>query len=158
MHAEQVSSLISDSGVTRYRLIADVWDVFSNAVEPYWYFPQGVFVEQFDSLFNNIGYIQADTAYYFEKKELWQVIGNVHIQNLEGDKFDTSELFWDRKAPPNSLTSIYTDSMIRIDQGEDLVIISKGLKANQSMTDFVMYDFYMEKFVQDEESKKDSIN
>jgi len=99
IHGENIYSLISDSGITRYALKAKVWDMYSNDVEPYWFFPEGIYLEKFDSLFHVEGYIQADTAYFFEKKELWQLIGNVHCQNLLGDKFDTSELFWNQKEP-----------------------------------------------------------
>ena len=52
LRTTDVSSLISDSGITRYRMNAKEWLVFGKAKEPYSYFPQGVSVEKFDSLFN----------------------------------------------------------------------------------------------------------
>ena len=145
VHSEDVSSLISDSGVTRYRLLAKIWDIYSNDTAPYWFFPEGIYLEQFDSLFNVEGYIEADTAYYYEKKKLWHIIGNVHIQNLEGWKFNTEELFWDDNEPPNSINSIYTDKLVTIDKndGEGL-IVSNGIKSNQSMTNYRFYGNSME--------------
>ena len=46
-----VMTLISDSGVTRYRINAPEWLMYENAQEPYWYFPRGLHVEKFDSVF-----------------------------------------------------------------------------------------------------------
>lgn len=46
-----VTTLISDSGITRYRIKAKEWLMFENAKEPYWLFPQGIYVEKFDENF-----------------------------------------------------------------------------------------------------------
>jgi hypothetical protein len=110
---EDVLSLISDSGITRYRLKAKVWEVYT-LPEDYWYFPEKIYVEQFDSLLHVNGSIEADTAYYFAKKELWQLVGNVVVKNLEGTTFETSELFWDQKAPSGSRNAIYTNKLAKI--------------------------------------------
>ena len=48
MKATDVVSLISDSGVTRYRLNAKDWLVYGKAEDPYWFFPSGIYVEKFD--------------------------------------------------------------------------------------------------------------
>ena len=65
LRTTDVSSLISDSGITRYRMNAKEWLVFGKAKEPYSYFPQGVYVEKFDSLFN----VEASVkAYYLAGK------------------------------------------------------------------------------------------
>jgi len=145
MHGEEISSLISDSGITRYRLQAKVWDIYSSDTGAYWHFPQGFYVEQFDSVFNVEGFIQADTAYYFERIKLWRLVGNVHTQNLLGWKFDTSELFWNQMEPAYSLNSIYTDSIVRIDKNDgEKIVVSHGMKSNQSMTHYTLYKSYME--------------
>lgn len=41
MKATDVSSLISDSGITRYRLKAKEWQIYGKAAEPHWYFLRG---------------------------------------------------------------------------------------------------------------------
>jgi Protein of unknown function (DUF1239). len=159
VHSVDVVSLISDSGVTRYRFLSKIWDMYSNDTAPYWYFPEGIYLEQFDSIFNVKGYIKADTAYYYQKEQLWHVIGNVHIQNLEGWKFNTSELYWNESEPPHSINAIYTDSIVTIDKndGEGL-IVSYGIKSNQSMTKYRFYGNSMEFIVNEEvASPNDSI-
>lgn len=153
IHAEGISSLISDSGITRYRLQTEVWNMYEGS-EPYWHFPEGIYLEQFDSLFNVIGNIKADTAYFFEKPELWQLIGNVFIQNLEGHTFETSELFWSQKEPASSRNSIYTDQYIRIDQG-DRIITGEGLRSNQSMSSYYIVNVSAEAWINEKsESEK----
>lgn len=138
IYSEDVTSLISDSGVTRYRVKAARWEIYSNAAEPYSFFPEGIYMERFDSIFEVDFSIKADTAYYFENKELWQAIGNVFVVNLAGDTFETSELFFDLKADPNSTGAIYTDKFFKLNQ-QGTVSTGFGMKSNISLTYIVTY-------------------
>ena len=134
MKATQVNTLISDSGITRYRIEAAEWIVFGKAKEPYWYFPEGIYVEKFDTLFHSEASIKADTAYYFDKKGLWLLIGNVEVESLQGEQFDTSELFWDQKKE-----KVYSDKYIRIQQKEQ-IITGVGFESNQNMTRYKIFN------------------
>lgn len=134
MKASDVSSLISDSGITRYRLKAKEWMIFDKAAEPYWYFPKGIYVEKFDTLFHAEASIQADTAYYYDKKGLWKLIGNVEIESLQGEHFETSLLFWNQKEE-----KVYSDKYIRIEQ-EDKIITGIGFESNQDMTQYKIFN------------------
>lgn len=156
-HAEEISMLISDSGITRYRMNADIWDVFSNAKDPFWHFPEGIYIEQFDSLFNTDASIKADTAYFYSDKELWHLIGNVFVTNHEGHKFETEELFWDRKEPANSMNSIHTDKPVKIDQNGDVLYSRYGMRANQRMTILEFKKSSAEFFLEEKPSSPDSI-
>jgi hypothetical protein len=159
-HGENILSLISDSGITRYRLETQVWDIYSNDTNPYWHFPEGVYMEQFDSVYAVVGSIKADTAYFFEKKELWRLIGNVHIHNRLGWEFETAELFWNRKEPPYSLKSVYTDSVVRIDKNNgERTVVSQGMKSNQDLSRYILYKSYMEAVIDENDtvSKNDSL-
>ncbi|KAA6304997.1 hypothetical protein EZS27_043353, partial [termite gut metagenome] len=91
-----LTSLVSDSGITRYRIEAGEWLVYDKKKPSYWAFEKGVYLEQFDSLFNIDASVKADTAYYYDRKKLWKLIGHVNIQNLKGEKFDTELLYWDQ--------------------------------------------------------------
>lgn len=128
MRTTDVSTLISDSGITRYRADTKEWLVFGKAKEPYSYFPEGIYLEKFDTLFQPEATVKADTAYYYEKKELWKLVGNVEIKNLEGEFFETSLLFWDQKEG-----RFYSDRYIRIEQ-KDQVLTGIGFESNNSMT------------------------
>ena len=96
METKGVSTLISDSGIIRYRLQAEDWRVFDKKKPPYWAFEEGVYLETFDTLFQMEANIKADTAYYYEKQKLWKLMGNVVIRNLKGEKFNTELLYWDQ--------------------------------------------------------------
>lgn len=124
--------------------------MFTQIEDPYWYFPEGIYLEQYDSVFNVEFSIEADTAYYFEERELWRLIGEVFIQNNEGETFETEELFWDSKKPKTSIEAIYTDKQVRITQ-TDRIIISQGLRANSAMTNYRLFEMYTEMYIDDDE-------
>jgi LPS export ABC transporter protein LptC len=129
-----VTTLISDSGITRYKIITEEWSIFDKKDPPYWAFEKGVYLEKFDSLLHIDASIKADTAYYYEKKKLWELKGNVHIQSQRGDKFDTELLFWDENDK-----KVYSDKFIRIEQ-EDKTITGYGFESNQELTDYVIHN------------------
>lgn len=90
-----VNTLISDSGVIKYRIVTERWDVNQNRNPSRWTFDKGLFLEQFDEKFHVQAYIQADTAYYFDKDKIWELRGRVTIRNVDGLVFRSQELFWD---------------------------------------------------------------
>ena len=64
MKATQIVTMVSDSGITRYKVVTAEWLMFDEAEEPYWFFPEKVHLEKFDSLFRVEASVDADTAYY----------------------------------------------------------------------------------------------
>ena len=125
-----VNTLISDSGITRYKIVAEEWIIFDKKNPPYWAFEKGVYLEKFDTLFNIDASIKADTAYYHEKKKLWELRGNILIRSQRGDKFQTQLLFWDEK-----MEKVYSDKFIQIEQ-EDKIISGYGFESNQNLTEY----------------------
>ncbi len=90
-----VNTLISDSGVIKYRIVTERWDVNTIKVPSRWTFERGIFLEQFDEKFHIEGYIFADTAWYYDQLKLWELRGRVRIRNVNGLVFRSEELFWD---------------------------------------------------------------
>lgn len=90
-----VNTLISDSGVMKYRIITERWDVNTIKNPSRWEFVKGIFLEQFDKKFHVEGYIQADTAWYYDQKKLWHLRGRVRVRNTDGLVYTSEELFWD---------------------------------------------------------------
>ncbi len=90
-----VNTLISDSGVIKYRIVTERWDVNTVKQPPRWTFEKGIFMEQFDEKFHVEGYIYADTAWYYDQQKLWELRGRVRILNVNGLRFNSEELFWD---------------------------------------------------------------
>lgn len=134
MLTKDVTTYVSDSGITRYKIIAEEWAVFDRKTPPHWAFEKGVYLEKFDSLYRADASIEADTAYNYYTDKLWKLVGNVHIQNIEGDKFDTDLLYWNEKTQ-----RVYSDAFIRIDQpSRDRVITGYGFESDQQMTNYTI--------------------
>ena len=133
MVTDSVTTLISDSGITRYKLVADNWQVFDKAEEPFWYFPEGIYLERFDSLFQVEAKILADSAWNYTDKRLWRLKGNVDIRNMEGEMFLSDELFWDQKEQ-----KVYSDKYIQIKRG-DTELKGYGFESNQEMTEYRIF-------------------
>ena len=57
-----VNTLISDSGVIKYRIVAERWEVNEKVNPSRWIMDKGVFMTQFDEKFHVQSYIQSDTA------------------------------------------------------------------------------------------------
>ena len=90
-----VNTLISDSGVIKYKIVTERWDVNTIKNPSCWTFEKGVFFEQFDQQFHVEAYVQADTAWYFDQKKLWHLRGRVRIRNANGLLYESQELWWD---------------------------------------------------------------
>lgn len=128
MDTKGVMTLISDSGVTRYRINTEEWLVFDRKNPSFWAFEKGIYLEKFDSVFNVDASIKSDTAYYFDKQKLWKLMGNVDIQNMKGERFETELLYWDQNKH-----KVYSDRFIRIEQ-PDRIITGHGFDSNEQMT------------------------
>ena len=127
MATTDVSTLISDSGYTRYHLVAPLWQMFEDAEEPFWKFPGGLELEQYDLQMNPQANVICDSAIYYSRKRLWQLDGNVVMVNTQADSFLTQQLFWDQNT-----RKIYTDSFIHIVR-TDRTIEGYGMESDQSM-------------------------
>lgn len=90
-----VNTLISDSGVIKYRIVTERWDINQTKQPSRWTFVKGVFFEQFDEKFHVQAYVQADTAWYYDQMKLWELRGRVRVRNVNGLRFRSEELFWD---------------------------------------------------------------
>jgi LPS export ABC transporter protein LptC len=134
LYTRDVNTLISDSGITRYRIEAAAWYMYEGETheDPYWYFPEGIYVEQFDSVFTTETMIEGDTAIYYKEQQLWRLDGNVHIENVEGRKFDTQRLYWNQKT-----RRIYSDVHIRITDDEE-IIEGIGFDSNEQLTKYAI--------------------
>lgn len=153
MATYNVMTLISDSGVTRYRINTDEWLVYDRKKPSYWAFEKGLYLEQFDSLLNVDASIKSDTAYYYDKEKLWKLIGHVDIRNLKGERFNTELLYWNQ-----ATQRVYSDKFIRIEQ-PDRIITGHGFDSNQQMTVYVIHNIEGIFYVDDtpDSTKTDSV-
>lgn len=132
MRTESVRTLISDSGYTRYEIVAPLWLMYDEAAEPKWTFPDGLHVQQYDDNFKPSATIDCDSATYLSARRLWRLDGDVVMVNTLRDTFLTQQLFWDQ-----SSSTVYSDSFIHIVR-QDRTIEGYGFKSNEQMTRFTV--------------------
>lgn len=90
-----VNTLISDSGLIKYRIVAERWEINQRRNPQRWIFDKGLFMTQFDEKFHVQLYIQCDTAYHYDGLRLWELRGRVHVVTKDGLDFKSEELFYD---------------------------------------------------------------
>lgn len=130
MITKDVKTLISDSGITQYRITSKIWYVFQEAKKPYWKFPTGLFLEKFDPQFKTEASIKCDSATYFKDDQIWRLDGHVVIKNVHKELILTQQLFWNQKTQ-----KVYSDSFIHIEKA-DRIIEGYGFESNEKMTNY----------------------
>lgn len=109
-----VSKLISDSGVFRYKVVAEEWRVYDKTVPPRWEFPKGIFLERFDDKFKVNLHITADTAWLFDQN-LWKLHSHVVLHDESAQtRVYTDELYWNMNT--GELSSNVYSHLIKPDQ------------------------------------------
>ena len=130
MTTSDVQTVISDSGHTRYRIAAPLWNMFEEAREPHWTFPKGVTCEELDNNYKTVSTIKCDSAYFDKNQSLWTLIGNVRITNTSGDIVLTEELTWNQHEH-----RLYSDAFIHIEK-QGRVIEGYGNESNERLTTY----------------------
>lgn len=127
-----VETFISDSGYTRYHITTPLWMMYEDASEPFWRFPDGLDMLQYDLQLNPDASMVCDSAVYFSRKRLWRLDGHVMMVNTLRDTFLSQQLYWDQ-----SKRKVYTDSFIHIVRS-DRVIEGYGFESNENMTAYTI--------------------
>lgn len=125
---KNVKTLISDSGITKYRITSKVWYIYEEAKQPTWKFPKGLFLEQFDPLFKTVASIVCDSATFFKNEKIWRLDGHVVIKNISKELILTQQIFWDQNRQ-----KVYSDSFIHIEKSNK-IIEGFGFTSNENMT------------------------
>ena len=127
---DSVTMNISDSGRVKYKVVTKRMQTFDKAKDPHWYFPKGLFLEQYDSAFHVNATVVADTVWNFTRRGIWKLKGHVIIKNVKGAVFKTEELFWDQ-----TKKKIYTDKFIKITT-PDRDLQGYGMDASQDLSEY----------------------
>jgi len=132
VHATEITTIISDSGITRYRITASRWDFYDKASQPYQEFPDGIYFEKFDANLKVDANIQSKYARFNENEQTWELRGKVRAMNLQGELFETEKLFWNQRQQ-----KFYSDTLIKITQATR-IITGLGFESNESMTNYTI--------------------
>lgn len=130
LKSDAVSTLISDSGIISYKIIAEEWYIYDQASPSYWSFEKGLFLEKYDKTFHVEAFINCDTAYYYDVNRIWELRGRVLAKNIKGETFRTDLLFWNQNEH-----RFYSDRYMVID-GIDQDLTGYDFSSNESMTEY----------------------
>ena len=127
-----VDMYISENGIIRYHVIAELWKIFDKMDPPFYSMEEGVMLEILDSLMEVESMLVADTAYYLINDEIWHLRHNVHAENIKNEEFDTPELFVNNRS-----NRMYSDSIIHIRQ-EKQILVGHGFESNSNLTEYTI--------------------
>ena len=96
-------------------------------------FPEGMFIEFYDTQGELSSTLKADMGYYFKADNLWKATGDVQVVSLEkNQQLNSEELYW---KPDDE--RIYTEKFVTI-RLEKEVIYGTGLESNQDFTNYTI--------------------
>lgn len=130
MVTHNVNTLISDSGVTQYKIVTPVWYVYDQVDTPYWYFPKGLYLQKFDPQFRVTATVASDSARFFRVQKLWKLEGNVEMTKAPKDLFLSPRIFWDQRRQ-----RLYSDTFIHIENSTH-VLEGTGFESDERLTKY----------------------
>lgn len=134
MVSRGVSKLVSDSGITRYKIITEEWAVFDQTQPPRQEFKKGILILRYDDKMNVDMHITADTAYWYDQN-LWELRGRVRLYDeAKSTTFRSEQLYWDMQGH-----EFYSHKWMRVIT-PDRDIEGSSFRARESMTKYDVYD------------------
>lgn len=130
MSTRNIATLISDSGITQYKIISPLWNIYDEAEVPYWEFPEGLYLQKYDPQYNVIATVGADSAWYYKNERLWKLMGKVEMTKVPGELFLSPRVFWDQRNQ-----QIYSDTFIHIENPTH-VIEGTGFVSDESLSKY----------------------
>ena len=130
MSTQNISTLISDSGITQYKIIAPLWNIYDEGETPYWNFPQGIYLQKYDHDYNVIATVAADSAKFFKNERLWRLEGEVEMTKFPQELFLSPRVFWDQRRQ-----QLYSDTFIHIENATH-VIEGTGFESDESLNSY----------------------
>lgn len=128
MSTRNISTFISDSGITQYKIISPLWNIYDEADTPYWYFPEGLYLQKFDPEYNVIATVAADSARYFKNQRLWKLEGEVEMTKFPDELFLSPRVYWDQRRQ-----ELYSDTFIHIENATH-VIEGTGFESDENLS------------------------
>ena len=130
MATRNISTFISDSGITQYKIVTPIWYIYDEVDTPFWFFPKGVYLQKFDDSFKVINTVAADSATFFKNSRVWKLEGNVEMTKVPDELFLSPRLFWDQRQQ-----RLYSDTFIHIENATH-VIEGTGFESDERLTSY----------------------
>ena len=130
MSTTNISTLISDSGITQYKIKAPLWNIYDEADIPYWFFPDGIYLEKFNANYQVVATVAADSAIFYKNERLWKLQGNVEMNKLPKELFLSPRLFWDQRKQ-----QLYSDTFIHIENATH-ILEGTGFESDEQLKSY----------------------
>lgn len=128
--AKDVDILYSDSAVVRMRIKAPVMNNKNDFNDPKRTFPNGVWVDFFDSNKSPSSHLTAKYAEYSENDRIITLRDSIVITNYRNEQMETEELFWNEKDG-----RIYSKKFVKITTPSE-IIHGYGFSSNMEFTEW----------------------
>lgn len=130
---KNASIIQRDSGRIKLRGTAPLIEQYELVDTPFIVARKGIHIEFFDKdKPNKPGTIDADSAWFSEKKKFYEAHGNVRINTNDGKKFVTKSLYWDSKK-----NELYTQDTVYITDTDGSTLIStQGMVAKDDFSEY----------------------
>ncbi|MFR9619862.1 MAG: cell division protein [Rikenellaceae bacterium] len=122
---------MSENGRPSYIFEAPLVEGYTMASDPYRKFREGIKITTFtnDSLNEVNGVLTGDYAIFYEKRDLWEVVGNVVVVKSDGKTLTSEQLFWNAQSK-----RIYSNVDTRIDDASTGDIYEgEGFESDEAM-------------------------
>ena len=130
MSTRNIATLISDSGITQYKIVSPLWNIYDEVDTPYWSFPEGLYLQKYDPDYNVIATVAADSAKFFKNERLWRLEGEVEMTKVPDELFLSPRVFWDQRKQ-----QLYSDTFIHIENATH-VIEGTGFVSDESLNNY----------------------
>lgn len=134
MVSRGVSKMISDSGITRYKIITEEWAVYDKTKPPRQEFKKGILILRYGANNTVDMHITADTAYWYDQN-LWELRGRVCLDNESSHTtYHSEQLYWDMNTH-----EFYSHVWMKV-VTPDREVEGSRFRANEQMTKYEVYD------------------
>ena len=127
--ATDVEIFYSDSARIKVKITGPVSKRLTRGYNVEEEFPEGVHVEFYDARGDVASWLDSKYAIRKEADKIVIARENVVLQNVKGERLETSELIWDERKK-----EIYSDHFVKITTAKGEVIYSHTFKSNENFT------------------------
>lgn len=146
MSAKNIDVIFSDSGKIQARVTSILLNRYTTP-ESYMEFPRGFKINIFDSALRTETTISGNWGKRNDYSRVMEAKGNVIVRNeSKKQQLNTEHLTWDENR-----RMIFTSERVKITT-QDKIVFGKGLRSNESFSDYTLLQVYGQLMV-----KKDSI-
>lgn len=145
MISHNVQTILSDSGMTKYRITTPTWLVFEDQKNRHWEFPDGLIAEELDAHnFDVKMSMKCDSAHYDRNTRMLNLVGNITIHDNTGGEITCDSAYYDEEKALWSLNSMVT--ITNTDGGK--------IETNQMYWDRKANKYYSDSFIRMQEQEK----